>query len=139
LLLKLAYLSDIFEKLIIWNLKKKTNTMIKKITLWEKEIQKNNCEPFERLNIFLQDNKKNLSNFTELKTQMVQHLNALKIRIREYFLPLEKQYDWIRDPFDVDATDTNLTTFEKEQLIEVSCDPSMKNKFLNSGTTLLDF
>ncbi|KAL4125866.1 hypothetical protein QTP88_010103 [Uroleucon formosanum] len=32
-----------------------------------------------------------------------------------------------------------VTTFEKEQLIEVSCDPSMKNKFLNSGTTLLDF
>ncbi|CAI6352993.1 unnamed protein product [Macrosiphum euphorbiae] len=113
--------------------------MIKKITLWEKEIQTNNCEPFERMNIFLQDTKKNVSNFTELKTQMVQHLNALKIRIREYFPPLEKQYDWIRDPFDVDATDTNLTTFEKEQLIEVSCDPSMKNKFLNSGTTLLDF
>jgi len=67
---------------------------------------------------------------------MVQHLNALKIRVREYFPPLEKQYDWIHDPFDVDATDTNLTTFEKEQLIEVSCDPSTKNKFLNSGTKL---
>jgi hypothetical protein len=70
---------------------------------------------------------------------MVQHLNALKIRIREYFPPLENQYDWIRDPFNVDATNTNLTTFEKEQLIEVSCNPTMKNKFLNSGTTLLDF
>ncbi|VVC42245.1 Hypothetical protein CINCED_3A019062 [Cinara cedri] len=84
-------------------------------------------------------NKKNLPNFTELKTQMAQHLNALKIRIRECFPPSEKQYDWIRDPFDADAMDTNLTTFEKEQLLEVSCDPTMKNKYLSSGITLLDF
>lgn len=128
-LLKLPYLSEIFEKLNNWNLsmqgsvsnvflvEKKTNAMIKKLNLWEKEIQKYNCEPFERLNIFLQDNKKNLSNFIKLKlTQMGHHLNALKIRIREYFSPLEKHYDWIRDPFDADDTDTNLTTFEKEQL-----------------------
>jgi len=67
--------------------------MIKKITLWEKEIQKNNCDSFERLNIFLQDNKKNLSNFTEPETQMGHHLNALKIRIREYFPLLEKTLD----------------------------------------------
>jgi len=37
----------------IFHVEKKTNSMIKKITLWEKEIQKNNCEPFEKLNIFL--------------------------------------------------------------------------------------
>lgn len=150
-LLKLAYLSDIFENLNIWNLSmqgsvsdifyvaKKTDAMVKKITLWEKEILKNHCEPFERLHKFLQDNEKNISEFTELKIQIGQHLNALKIRIREYFPPLEKQYDWIRDPFDADATDTNLTIFEKEQLIEVSCDPTLKNKYLSSGTTLLDF
>lgn len=91
------------------------------------------------MHTFLQDNEKNISDFTELKTQIGQHLNALKIRIREYFPPLEKQYDWIRDPFDADATDTNLTTFEKGQLIEVSCNSTLKNKYLSSGTTLLDF
>ena len=72
----------------------------------------------------LQDNEENISDFTELKTQMGQHLNALKIRIREYFPPWEKHYDWIRDPFNADAMDSNLTTFQKEQLIEVSCDPT---------------
>lgn len=87
----------------------------------------------------MQDNKINLFNFTELKTQMGHHLNALKVRIREYFPLLEKHYDWIRDPFDTDATDTNLTTFENEQPIEVSCDPTMKSKYLNSGSILIDF
>ncbi|KAK2720989.1 hypothetical protein QYM36_004767 [Artemia franciscana] len=38
-------------------------------------------------------NKKNISDFTELKTQMIQHLNALKIRISEHFPPLEKHLD----------------------------------------------
>jgi len=69
----------------IFYVEKKTNAMVKKNTLCEKKIQKNNCEPFERLNIFLQDNKKNLSNFIELKIQMSQHLNAMKIRIRKYY------------------------------------------------------
>jgi len=92
-------------------------------------------EVLENLIFFLANNK-NVSNFTEFKTQMGQNFNTLKIRIREYFPPLEKlQYDRIRHPFDADAADTNLT-FEKKQLIEVSCDPTMKNKYLRSGTTL---
>ncbi|XP_074032820.1 zinc finger BED domain-containing protein 5-like [Leptinotarsa decemlineata] len=113
--------------------------MVKKINLWEKEIQKNNCEPFERLHKFLQDNETNLSDFTKLKTQMSQHLNSLQVGIREYFPPLDKQYNRIRYPFVVDATDTNLTIVEKEQLIEVSSDPTLKNKYLSSGNTLLNF
>ena len=35
--------------------------------------------------------------------------------------------------------DTNQTNFQKEQLIEVSCDSSLKNKYLTVGATLLDF
>ena len=35
--------------------------------------------------------------------------------------------------------DTNLTTFQREELIEISCDPTLKNKYLTAGTTLLDF
>lgn len=66
--LKLAYLSDIFEKLNIWNksmqgsvsdifyVEMKTNAMLAKITLWEKELKNNNCETFERLNSFLKEN-----------------------------------------------------------------------------------
>lgn len=72
-LLKLAYLSDIFGKLNIWNLsmqgsvsdifnvEKKTDAMVKKIILWEKQIENNNCEPFERLHTFLQDNEISLN------------------------------------------------------------------------------
>ncbi|KAK9694542.1 hypothetical protein QE152_g33471 [Popillia japonica] len=51
----------------------------------------------------------------------------------------EKQYDWIRDPFGADVTDTNLSACEKEQLIEVSCDPTLETKHLNSGALLLEF
>ncbi|XP_025419343.1 zinc finger BED domain-containing protein 5-like [Sipha flava] len=59
-----------------------------------------------------------LKEVLDQSTQMVQHLNALKIRIREYFPPLEKQYDWIRDPFDVDATDTKLTTLKRSSSLK---------------------
>lgn len=69
---------------------------------------------------------------------MGQHLNPLKIRIREYFPPLKKQYKGSR-PFDADAMYTNLTTFEKEQLIEVSCDPTMKNKYMIRNSELDHF
>lgn len=34
------------------------------------KTNRNNCEAFERLYTFSQDNKKNISDFTELKTQM---------------------------------------------------------------------
>jgi len=81
----------------IFYIEKKTGARLKKSFSVKKKYKKNNCESFERLSIFLQDNKKNLSYFTEL------------------------------------TSDINLTTFEKEQLIEVSCDPSMKNKFFNSN------
>lgn len=53
-LLKFAYLSDIFEKLNIWNksmmqgsvsdilyMEMKTNAMLAKATLWEKELKNN--------------------------------------------------------------------------------------------------
>lgn len=121
-LLKLAYLSDIFEKLNIWSLsmqgsvsdifyvEKKTDAMVKKITLWEKQIENNNCDPLERLHTFLQDNEINISDFTELKTQMGQHLNALKIHIREHFPPMEMFLQY-RDPFNANAMNTNLNTF----------------------------
>jgi hypothetical protein len=36
----------------------------------------------------------------------------------------------MRDPFNADAMDTNLSTFQMEQLIEVSCDPTLENKYL---------
>ena len=35
--------------------------------------------------------------------------------------------------------DTNLNTFQKEPLIEVSWDPTLKNKYLTAGIILLDF
>ncbi|KAK9872204.1 hypothetical protein WA026_022890 [Henosepilachna vigintioctopunctata] len=58
-------------------------------------VKNDNCEPFERLGTFLQDNEKNISDFIELKTQMRQHLNTLKIRMRKYFSPLEKQSGYV--------------------------------------------
>jgi len=142
-LLKLAYLSDIFEKLNIWNksmqgsvsdifyVENKTNAMIKKITLWENEIENNNCNTFESLNSFLNENEKSISAFADLKTEIGHHLSSLKTSIREYFPPTDKKLVWIRDPFTFDAIETlsNLSTFQKEQLIELSCDPTLKKNF----------
>lgn len=150
-LLKLAYLSDVFEKLNIWNksmqgsdsnifyIENKTNAMIKKLTLWENEIENNKCCTFEKLSSFLKENESSLSAFVDLKTQIRQHLASLKTSIREYFPPSDGELIWIQDPFTIDAIETlkNLTTLQKEKLVELSCDPTLKRKYLNS--TLLDF
>lgn len=150
-LLKLAYLGDIFEKLNIWNksmqgsvsdifyVENKTNAMVKKITLWKNEMESNNCSTFKRLNTFLNENEQSISAFTHIKNQIVHHLSSLKTSIREYFPPTDKKLDWIRDPFSFDTfkTSSNLSTFQKEQLIELSCDPTLKK--LYSSATLLDF
>ena len=68
--------------------------------------------------------------------------SALKIRIRKLFPPWEKQLNWIRDPFNADAIDTSVTTFIKEQFIQVSYDHVIqrwKTNVLPLGTILLDF
>jgi len=61
-------------------------------------MENNNCEPFERLHAFLQDNEKNIGfHWTQDSNEPV--FECIEDPYKEYFLSLEKQLDWIRDPF----------------------------------------
>lgn len=90
----------------------KTNAMLAKATLWEKELKNNKWETFERLSSFVNGNEESISDWTDLTAQLEDHLNSLKTNITQDFSPTDKKLDWIRDSFSFDATETssNLTT-----------------------------
>lgn len=140
-LLQLAYLADIFEKMNVWNLslqgdnvdvffvEKKTDAMLKKISLWENQVKNNSIEQFERLESLLNDNEKSIADFEEIKLQIIIHLSTLQTLIRQYFPPPDETKEWIRDPFTVDLEKCNLPLANKEELIEISCEKNLKSLY----------
>ncbi|KAK4884571.1 hypothetical protein RN001_000842 [Aquatica leii] len=59
------------------------------------------------------------------------HLLGLESSLKEYFPPISSTKTWIRNPFTVNIeTETELPDGDVESLIEMSCDTSLKDKFL---------
>ncbi|KAI2645164.1 Zinc finger BED domain-containing protein 5 [Labeo rohita] len=107
-LMKLAYLSDMFQKLNELNLQMQaTNTHLpqladkitsftRKLEMWEQKVKEGNIDLFEKLKSFIEVNK--LQNTVIL--YMTTHISALQKHFQRYF-PVQDpaKYDWIRDPF----------------------------------------
>ncbi|XP_075070632.1 protein FAM200A-like isoform X2 [Mixophyes fleayi] len=140
---KLAYLCDLFDKLNALNLSLQgSNTHIlklsdkvsafrKKLLLWKRKLNEdryNDCFPL--LHQFVTSNDVYLTH--ELKSVFEQHLTKLSDWFEKYFPENMETFVWIQDPFSTKAP-SEFTSIEEEKLIELSCDKSLKLKFIRMG------
>lgn len=148
-LIKLAYLCDIFQKLNdlnkslqgnnthILQLADKITGFQKKLLLWKRKLEENqvNTDCFPALHGILQENCMELLE-PSIKIIFTQHLSSLSKHFDNYFPENLEQYDWVRNPFQSNSSST-LSTVEEEQLIELSCDSSLKLQY--NKDKLLEF
>ncbi|CAH1102132.1 unnamed protein product [Psylliodes chrysocephalus] len=134
-----GYLSDIFEKLNDLNLSlqgKSTNVLIlankikafcKKISLWIDEISAENYEMFACLEKFSEEN--NIKLEEEIKTKIMMHLTNLKQDLEIRFPDTSYGDQWIINPFTCDLNTVKMNLKEKEQLIDLMSDESLRSIF----------
>ena len=72
-------------------------------------------------------------NVEENKNLFIEYLNGLLLHFSNYFDDLDfTKFAWIQNPFiDKEDDEFGLTSIEKKQLIELSCDTSLKQRFQN--------
>lgn len=136
-LMKLAYLSDIFEKLNGLNLQLQGNnthlphladriqSFTRKLDMWGRRLEQGDIDSFENLKAFIETNE--LQN--TVVSCMRDHISALKDRFKKYFsVDDSAKYDWIRDPF-VATPPATFSTAEEEQYIEMTSESTMRLQF----------
>ncbi|XP_059372832.1 zinc finger BED domain-containing protein 5-like [Carassius carassius] len=133
-LMKLAYLSDMFQKLNELNLQMqgsnthlphladKITSFTRKLEMWEQRVTEGNIDSFENLKSFIEVNKLQNTVIPCMKA----HISALQKHFQRYF-PVQDptQYDWIRDPFSA-TPPAEFSTTENEQFIDVTSDSTMR-------------
>lgn len=143
-----AYLSDMFAYLndmnmslqgqttTIFQVQDKVEALIVKLELWSRHFQSAMFESFPTLSDFLATSQTKLSE--EIKSVFIDHLQSLKINLRDYFPVLDSNDRWIRDPFLADVNEIkDLSAEEKSSFVSLSCDVLMKSHF--SQNCLADF
>uniref|UniRef100_A0A834RDR4 Zinc finger BED domain-containing protein 5 n=1 Tax=Sarcoptes scabiei TaxID=52283 RepID=A0A834RDR4_SARSC len=149
-LIKLAYLSDLFEKLSelnitlndrkmnIVNQQEKISAFVKKIHLWIQKFNQeyiNDC--FPTLHQFVTSNQLNLFPiYYNIKYIFIEHLSELIKNFEKYFEVGVDKFAWIQNPFTEKAT-LDFTSAEQESLIDLSCDVNLRIRF--GLTDLTDF
>ncbi|XP_043927880.1 zinc finger BED domain-containing protein 5-like [Protopterus annectens] len=144
----LAYLSDMFQNInklnltlqnssiTVFSVSDKSESMIKKIDFWRSCLENGQPEVFETLHNFLSENKLHLS--WEIRKKIIEHLTALKSDFQKYFPKPEEENYWISNPFEEQyAQAAKLSVKEKEKLIELSTDSTLKAEF--KGHFLINF
>lgn len=103
--------------------------MVKKIDFWRVCIENDQPEVFETLHNFLYENKLVMSR--EIKKNIIEHLEGLKLSFKKYFSKPNEENNWISNPFNEEFFQkaTSLSIVEKEKLIELSCDTTLKSEF----------
>uniref|UniRef100_A0A674NBR8 Uncharacterized protein n=1 Tax=Takifugu rubripes TaxID=31033 RepID=A0A674NBR8_TAKRU len=133
---KLAYLSDIFQKLNGLNLQLQgTNTHLPQLTdkiacgkMWERRLAEGNVDSFENLKAYLEKNE--LEN--TILPCMKAHISALQKHFGRYFPEDSAKYDWIRDPFQATAP-ADLSATEEEQYIDMTSDSRKRLQFTSTS------
>ncbi|XP_043916349.1 protein FAM200A-like [Protopterus annectens] len=142
-LAKLAYLVDVFGALNDLNLAlqgrandisrhaDKINAFIQKLEHWRIRVAQGRMDAFS----FLSEHLMNVEHKTDviqaaIQTVVVGHLDLLRKKFLQYFpaLPTEN-FKWVRNPFETDVTSLSLAAEMESQLIELSCDTTLKTKF----------
>ncbi|GFW71409.1 zinc finger BED domain-containing protein 5 [Trichonephila clavipes] len=138
---KQSYLVDIFEKHSDLNLSlraqgenstiitsaSKIQSFKNKLSLWQTELNKNNTDMFPCFNDFIKEN--NIDIFT-LKNIISNHIEKLKENFSRRFEDFpENNLGWICDPFSYHIYSSTLQISEKEQLIDLISDYTLRNQF----------
>ena len=92
--------------------------LLKKLSFWSDEIEKNNIEVFPCLSEFVYSSN---TTYNERKIVIITHLTSLIANFSKRFEVLKKtEMGWIRDPFSfVISSCSEMFTLEKEQLIDI--------------------
>jgi hypothetical protein len=103
--------------------------MVKKLDFRRVCIEDYQPEVFETLYNFLSENKLVMSR--EIKKNIIEHLEGLKLSFKKYFFKPEKENKWISNPFNGEFFQkaTSLSIVEKDNLIELSRDTTLKSEF----------
>lgn len=139
-LARLSYLVDIFEKLNDLNLSlqgRETNILIlndkidafkRKLIFWKSEIELDNMEMFPCLSDFI---KTNNIEFQQTKCIIIIHLTKLIANFSKRFEVFDKnEFGWVRDPFSYTIPlNSEISIQEKEQLIDISTDETLRVRF----------
>jgi hypothetical protein len=145
-LLKLAYLSDIFEKFNLLNISTqgyytnipvvsdKVNAFVSKIGLWISKIEERNLDMFPNLSVFIEEME---INETGIEQCIREHLINLQSSFSKYFPEkMNVKYSWIIDPFrEVSSPNNDFSLEEEENYIDLTSDTSLKLRFRRDSLT----
>ncbi|XP_043944978.1 zinc finger BED domain-containing protein 5-like [Protopterus annectens] len=134
---KLAYLVDIFDVLNALNLSMQGNksnilsvtdklcAFCQKLRMWSHEIESANSVAMFRHAVEVDPGA------IVLHDIVIEHLSQLDDKLQYYFPSLNlSDKDWIRNPFHIQVDMSGLQLQEKEQLIDVAADSTVRLKFL---------
>ncbi|XP_028666310.1 protein FAM200A-like [Erpetoichthys calabaricus] len=139
-LAQVAYLADVFEQLNTLNVSvqgrghnifeqyDKFNVFKKKISLWASHVSKNQLDMYP--NGCHEGQQLDAAGKHVMKKMITTHLNKLLERFNDYFPKKQRDDDWIRDPFEINMESAMLPSNEESQLVEPSCDCTLKKKFM---------
>ncbi len=138
---RLAYLSDIYEKVNVLNLSlqgpdsniihssSKINGFILKLALWKTAITSGKPDFFDNFQDFLQSSGYSIEN---IKEDICEHLSGLEMGFGKYFQNDKRvdNFQWIANPFTCNSA-PSLPPHVQESLIDLSMDPTLKAEFQN--------
>ncbi|GFR00650.1 protein FAM200A [Trichonephila clavata] len=104
----------------------KLQGFIKKLELWQKELQKGCLEMYQRTNHITIENKQLIVDLNQ------QHLSMLQQKFDQYFYSINtEQYDWIRNPFATNAINSTveLPLQIREEFTDLNNDMTLKLYF----------
>lgn len=102
---------------------------MKKLTLWQSNIEKQNYDCFETFQTFITENDIKVAD--DIISHISLHLISLKDNFNFYFLEEMKKYEqnsWVVNPFQKSIS-TGISTKADEELIDLSENSSLKLQF----------
>lgn len=132
---KLSFLTDLFEHLNklnssmqgrdenILSSSDKIMAFIEKLNLWKTKINQGNLIMFPRTALLVADDN--------ILSLIVESITLLEVKMNKYFPSINiKNYDWVRDPFNVSISDlVDLKLVEEENLCSIKNDRTLQLKF----------
>ncbi|KAL4126484.1 hypothetical protein QTP88_010706 [Uroleucon formosanum] len=117
----------------------KIKGFMKKLTLWQRNIEKQNYDCFETFQIFITENDIKVAD--DIISHISLHLISLKDNFNFYLLEEMKKYEqnsWVVNPFQKSIS-TGISTKADEELIDLSENSSLKLQFSRNNLKMKMF
>ena len=136
---RVAYLADIFSQLNKTNLelqgqhvnpfqlKSKIEAFKRKLSHLANDLDKNDFSYLPQLRDFIEDAELTVSK--SLTAEIKSHCSELATELSKYFPEEYSSKQWIANPFHDDLGAYNLSFEERDELINLSCDSTLKTYF----------